>query len=152
MHLTLYYNSSERKVVGKSLNNLGDATGVIKGDCSIMTPTFILDYDPASGTHYLTDVNYLYWSEAGRYYFVDDIQVLTGKRIMLICSVDVLQTYQVGIKQQIAIIDKQENRNETNLYLSDGSFVSTEQTFNEVKNFQTGFNETGEFILINAGA
>ena len=152
MHLTLYHNSSERKVIGKSLSNLGVTTGIIKGDASIMAPTFILEYDPVSPPYYLTDVNYLYWRQAQRFYFVDDIQVLTGKRVLLICSVDVLQTYRTAIKQQVAIIDKQESRNETNLYISDGSFVSTEQTFNEIKNFQTGFNETGEFILINAGA
>ena len=152
MNLTLYHNSSERKVIGKSLTNLGDVTGVIKGDASIMAPTFILEYDSTDVSSYLKDVNYLYWGHTGRYYFVDDVQVLTGKRVMLICSVDVLQTYSTAIKQQVAIIDKQESRDETNLYLSDGSFVSTEQTFNEIKNFQTGFNETGEFILINAGA
>lgn len=152
MILTLYHNSSERKVIGKSLNNLGNVTGVIKGDASIMSPTFILEYDPTNSPYYLTDVNYLYWRQAHRFYFVDDVQVLTGKRVMLVCSVDVLQTYRASIKEQVAIIDKQESRNESNLYLSDGSFVCTEQTFNEIKNFQTGFNETGEFILINAGA
>jgi hypothetical protein len=66
--------------------------------------------------------------------------------------VDVLESFKTQIKAQTAIIDKQEARSETNLYINDGSFIDTEQTFNEIKNFQTGFNEVGQFILINAGA
>jgi hypothetical protein len=64
----------------------------------------------------------------------------------------VLETFKTHIKAQTAIINKQESRDETNLFLNDGSFVRTEQCFNEILNFDTGFNETGEFILINAGA
>ena len=78
--------------------------------------------------------------------------MLTGSRMAFYCSVDVLQTFRNEIKAQTAIIDKQESPMQTNLYLNDGSFVDTEQTFNEIKNFQYGFNEIGEFILINAGA
>ena len=148
MNLTLYYNSSERKVIGKTLQSIGNVTGVLKGDASIMNPVFILESD----NNYLSGVNYLYWQEGGRYYYIDDIQMLTGGRMVFYCSVDVLQTFRNEIKAQTAIIDKQESPLQTNLYLNDGSFVDTEQTFNEIKNFQYGFNETGEFILINAGA
>ena len=148
MHLTLFYNASERKVIGKSLQNLGPTTGILKGDASITSPVFILQSD----NDYLSGVNYLYWQETGRYYYIDDIELMTGSRMVFYCSVDVLQSFATEIKAQTAIINKQESRSETNLYLNDGSFVDTEQTFNEIKNFQTGFNEVGEFILINAGA
>ena len=148
MHLTLFYNASERKVIGKSLQNLGTTTGILKGDASITSPVFILQSD----NDYLSGVNYLYWQETGRYYYIDDIELMTGSRMVFYCSVDVLQSFATEIKAQTAIINKQESRSETNLYLNDGSFVDTEQTFNEIKNFQTGFNEVGEFILINAGA
>lgn len=148
MNLTLYYNASERKVIGKSLRTLGTVTGVLKGDASITSPTFVLD----SNNSYLSETNYLYWQETGRYYYIDDVQMLTGGRMVFVCSVDVLQSFATQIKAQTAIIDKQESRGETNLYLNDGSFVDTEQTFNQILNFQTGFNEVGEFILINAGA
>ena len=148
MNLTLYYNSSERKVIGKSLQNLGTVTGILKGDTAITSPVFILQSD----NDYLSGVNYLYWQETGRYYYIDNIELMTGGRMAFYCSVDVLESFKTQIKAQTAIIDKQESRDETNLYLNDGSFVDTEQTFNEIKNFQTGFNQNGEFILINAGA
>ena len=146
MHLTLYFNASERKVIGKSLTGAGTVTGILKGDASIMMPSFILEYDQT----YLTDVNYLYWAESGRYYYIDDVQVLTGERVVLHCSVDVLESFKNGIKAQTAIVEKQENR--SNLYFNDGSFVKDTRAFYTVKNFPYGFNETGEFILINAGA
>jgi len=148
MNLTLYYNSSERKVIGKSLQNLGNVTGILKGDATITSPVFIL----ASNNNYLSGTNYLYWQETGRYYYIDNIELMTGGRMAFYCSVDVLESFKTQIKAQTAIIDKQESISETNLYLNDGSFIDTEQTFNEIKNFQTGFNEVGEFILINAGA
>lgn len=148
MDLKLFYNLSERKVIGKSIRKIGDAPGILKGDASITSPVFILQ----SNTNYLSNVNYLYWPETGRYYYIDDIELITGGRMVFYCSVDVLESFRTQIKSQTAIIDKQESRNESNLYLNDGSFVDTEQTFNEIKNFQTGFNQNGEFILINAGA
>jgi hypothetical protein len=73
MNLTLFYNASERKVIGKSLQNLGTTTGILKGDASITSPVFILQ----SNNNYLSGVNYLYWQETGRYYYIDDIELYT---------------------------------------------------------------------------
>ena len=145
MNLTLYYNSSERKVIGKSLQSVGNVTGVLKGDASIMNPVFILESD----NNYLSGVNYLYWQEGGRYYYIDDIQVLTGSRMVLYCSVDVLETYSTEIKAQVAIVDKQQTL--ANMYFNDGSFRREAREFYTVKSFQNGFNDVGEYILITAG-
>lgn len=146
MHLTLYFNASERKVIGKSLQNLGTITGILKGDASIMSPSFILESD----ANYLTDINYLYWSESGRYYFIDDIQVITGGRTVLHCSVDVLESFKTQIKAQTAIIDKQQEL--ANMYFNDGSFKRESREFYTIKTFTNGFNDNGEYILITAGA
>lgn len=146
MNLTLYYNASERKVIGKSLRTLGTVTGVLKGDASITSPTFILE----SNNSYLSETNYLYWQETGRYYYIDDVQMLTGGRMVFVCSVDVLQSFATQIKAQTAIVDKQENN--ANMYFNDGSFVRDTREFYTVKTFQNGFNDNGEYILITAGA
>ena len=145
MNLTLYYNSSERKVIGKSLQSVGSVTGILKGDASIMNPVFILESD----NNYLSGVNYLYWQEGNRYYYIDDIQMLTGGRMAIYCSVDVLETYSTEIKEQVAIVDKQEAI--SNMYFNDGSFRKDTREFYTVKSFQNGFNDTGEYILITAG-
>lgn len=146
MNLTLYYNSSERKVIGKSLQNLGNVAGILKGDASITSPVFILQ----SNNNYLSGVNYLYWQETGRYYYIDDIELMTGGRMVFYCSVDVLQSFATQIKAQTAIIDKQESEN--NMYFNDGSFRKDSREFYTVRSFPNGFNDNGEYILITAGA
>lgn len=146
MNLTLYYNSSERKVIGKSLQNLGNVAGILKGDASITSPVFILQ----SNNNYLSGVNYLYWQETGRYYYIDDIELMTGGRMLFHCSVDVLQSFATQIKAQTAIIDKQESEN--NMYFNDGSFRKDSREFYTVRSFPNGFNDNGEYILITAGA
>lgn len=146
MHLTLFFNASERKVIGKSLQNLGTTTGILKGDASITSPVFILQSD----NDYLSGVNYLYWQETGRYYYIDDIELMTGGRMAVYCSVDVLESFKNQIKAQTVILSKQENL--ANMYYNDGSFIKDTRAFYTILNFPYGFNEVGEFILINAGA
>jgi len=146
MNFTLYYNASERKVVGKSLQNLGNITGVLKGEGSILSPRFILE----TAGKYLNNCNYLYWQEAGRYYFIDDVVVMTGGRMMVYCTVDVLQSFAAEIREQLVITDKQLTIG--SVYIDDGSWVAESREFYSTLNFQNGFNNNGEFILITAGA
>ncbi len=146
MQLTLMYNSSERNVIGKTITSLFTVNATIKGDTSILRPTFILQYDST----YLTGVNYIYCSDTGRYYYIDNIKVLTGQRIELDCSVDVLQSYKTEILNQTAIINKQ--RTNGNLYYNDGSFVTDVRDFYTIKTFSNGFTQNGQYILITAGA
>lgn len=146
MNLTLYYNASERKVIGKSLRTLGTVKGVLKGDASITSPTFVVE----GNSSYFNGVNYLYWEETNRYYYIDDIQALTGGRMLLVCSVDVLESFKTQIKQQTAILDKQQTL--SNMYYNDGSFKKDTREFYTIKSFSNGFNDNGEYILITAGA
>lgn len=146
MNLTLYYNASERKVIGKSLRTLGTVKGVLKGDASITSPTFVVE----ANSSYFNGVNYLYWEETNRYYYIDDIQALTGGRMLFVCSVDVLESFKTQIKQQTAILDKQQTL--SNMYYNDGSFKKDTREFYTIKSFSNGFNDNGEYILITAGA
>lgn len=45
----------------------------------------------------LANSNYCYCEEMGRYYYIDDITLMTGNRIILHCSTDVLYTAKDGI-------------------------------------------------------
>ena len=146
MNLTLYYNASERKVIGKSLRTLGTVKGVLKGDVSITSPTFVVE----ANSSYFNGVNYLYWEETNRYYYIDDIQALTGGRMLFVCSVDVLETYKTEILNCSGILD---STNETGLdnYLTGGNWVAKVKDKTEIKTFPNGLLDTGEFILITAG-
>lgn len=118
---------------------------VVKDNCSITDPVLEIVKPSDMG------VNYVYVPEWGRYYFINNIEVLTGGRVALHCHVDVLMSYRVSIRQLSCIIDKAENVSNANLYKNDGSFVTLAKTQNQVINFNSGFSDTGSYILMVAG-
>lgn len=148
MNLQLIRNGSERNIINKTLTTIGTETAIMKQDSSIIHPIFIMAYSPT----YIQNINYAYCEETKRYYFVDGIESMTGGRVLLRCTVDVLETYKKQILAQTAIIDKAQGNALANKYINDNSLVVSEQTFNRIKNFPSGFNQNGEFILITAGA
>lgn len=61
----------------------------LKEDTSIEKPTFIL------GTGIDTDINFCQFNN--RYYFIDDVEILTNDQVALPCSIDVLATHKNSI-------------------------------------------------------
>ena len=66
-------------------------------------------------------------------------------------EVDVLMSFKEQIKQESAVIDKQSRVLDANMYIDDGDWVVQNNEFIQIKNFDNGFNNEGEFILIVAG-
>lgn len=148
MQIVLYKNPSENNTIGKRLTTVQTVSNaIIKGNMSIETPVIILQFKNGVKTNF----NYVHIPEFNRYYFVNDIIDLTGGRIEVHCKVDVLESFKTTIKELECIIDKQQDTNKSNMYYNDGSFVNLTKEFIYTKNFATGFNATGEFILITAG-
>ena len=136
---------SPNHYINKQLIDVATFTGNLKDETSVIDPVFEVE-SPLD----LSQTNYIWISELHRYYYVLNIVSVATNLWRFHCHVDVLMTYKPTILAHEVVIARQQTL--YNLYLNDGSFVDTEQTFNEIKNFQTGFNEVGEFILINAGA
>ena len=145
MDIQLCINSSENNAVGKLVSIVDTVSCSVKDAMSFEKPIILLQY---SGD--MCRVNYVYIPKFSRYYFVTDIIPLTGGRYELHCNVDVLESYKKQILELICIIDKQENKKLSNLYI-DSDFVTLANSFNEAKTFPNGFNENGDFILICAG-
>lgn len=61
--------------------------------CDIINPTLILAYDSN-----LINKNYARITDWNRNYFINDIQMLTGGRMLLALTVDVLSTYDTSIR------------------------------------------------------
>ncbi len=102
MYMNLYQNGQDRRVIGKTLTNGFSINDIeIKQDTNILKPSIIIKY--FSG---VMAYNYCYISIFDRYYFIDNIQVLSGGRVELICSVDVLNTYATEIKALNAILTR----------------------------------------------
>ena len=146
MNITFYKNSSEKEKIGKSLSSGLTLSGNLHDECSITSPSILVEATS------LVDYNYCYIPEFKRYYFISDITSVRNNlwRVSLKC--DVLESFKSDILNSSCIINKQSNTGKSNSLFDDGSYVNEVDTFNEIAEFSSGFNESGEFILLTAGA
>ena len=155
--IKLYNNSSDINVVSKYLTQISEnITGVFKETTSILRPTIKIKFPTiesesetvsAAGV-ILSTCNYFYVEEFARYYFMDDIKVITNDIFEISGHVDVLQTYGPQIKACSGIIARQEN--DWNLYLDDGSFKTYNNPWFKIETFDSGFDAL-HFVLAVAG-
>lgn len=100
MFMTLYKTADDRRRIGKSLT---DGFGIndieIKRDTNILNPSIIIKYFSGIMTY-----NYCFISIFNRYYYITNINVLSGGRVELVCEVDVLNTYATNIKALSTIL------------------------------------------------
>lgn len=146
MKINLYYNSSEKNKIGKSLTIKLSLNGTLKEECSITKPIILIESES------LFDVNYAYIEEFNRYYFISDITSVKNNLWRVSLNCDVLESFKDKILNLNCIIDKQSSIGKSNSLFDDGSYITEIDTFNEIAKFQSGFNESGEFILLTAGA
>ena len=145
MVIDLYINSSENNRVSKVLSGKFELTGTLRGETNVINPEILIEHTNPTG------YNYAYIPEFNRYYFINEFTAVRNGLWRVRLAVDVLETYKTQIKQMPAIIDKQQNKGNSNLYLNDGSYVIDSRSYNTILNFSGGFNNVGEFILITAG-
>lgn len=100
MFMTLYKTADDRRRINKILLNGYSLNDIeIKRDTNILNPSIIIKY--FSG---VMAYNYCYISIFDRYYYITNINVLSGGRVELVCEVDVLKTYETSIKALSAIL------------------------------------------------
>ena len=147
MTLKLYKNKSANNVVFKDLQQIGqDLNGVLREECSVMNPVITIEIANP------TNCNYVQIVEFNRYYYITDMVSINNNLWQLTLHVDVLYTYRNKLQNLNAVVKKQELEKNSSLEYNDGSFTSREDNFIEIFNFSGGFNDTGEFILLTAGA
>ena len=104
MELTFYKQAATPNRVDKSdyLTIVGTVSNVIlKDDTNLMSPTFIL-----KTSEVVYNSNYVYCSFTHRYYYIDNIDALSGGRLAIHCSIDVLYTYKDEILNSSAWIER----------------------------------------------
>lgn len=145
MKIEFYKNSSEKNKIGKSISNKLTLSGNLRDECSITSPSILVESTS------LVNYNYCYIPEFKRYYFISDIVSVRNNlwRVSLKC--DVLESFKSDILKLSCIVDKQQNQSYNN-NIDDGSYINRADSFVEIANYQNGFNSSGEFILITAGA
>lgn len=149
MQIDLFTCKAERNRVNKSdyISNRFTLQGNIKSSTSVTN--IVIEIVKSNPVIY--EYNYMYIGEFNRYYFIDDITNVSANRWIITASVDVLFSFMNDILETNAIIEKVENEVTANLYLDDGSFIMDSRKYNEIKEFPSGLNENGSYILICAG-
>lgn len=145
---TLYKINSDPQVLMKiptgapppniPVNSIRPTTNV-----DIINPTFELDYNSE-----YTKYNYIYvGSPFNRYYFIEDFKIDIGKKIIISCSVDVLQTYIEPIRQCSAQIIRTSKYSKTADYLTDNVFPVSSWT--QVQNYEFSDNPFSTIDSLN---
>lgn len=147
MDIILYSNNSEPERVIKSLTQVATLTGTLRNESNIVNPVITI-----AGNYFPSTANYAYISEFGRYYYILEVISMNNGIVMVSLSSDPLMSFANEIKNLRAIIDRQAEGTHANMYLPDDVVVHDAREFYTVKTFSSGFNDTGEYILITAGA
>ena len=144
-NISLQRNNSERNRVTKDVENIMTVSGELKTETSVVDPVILIECDLSA----VTGCNYISIPIFGRSYFVNNIRSIRSGLVEFSCHVDVLSSFAAQIKQNTAIIRKQENK--WNLYLNDGSFKVYQNPMVLTKAFPAGFTNR-EFVLAVAGS
>lgn len=151
MNITLYSTTNDRRVVSKTLTQIAAITNAtIYGDITVTHPTLLLHYNAA----YL-NANYVYIPEFSRYYFINNISLSSGERMIINCEVDVLNTYKSQIKTLNCTVVRNEHAKRTYLpdrYMTPTSKKSIKTYKLENSNFNIDDIQSGHnFVLCIVG-
>lgn len=144
-NISLQINKSEREKLSKSVTDIITVSGELKAETSIIDPVIMIECD----LNAVINCNYMTIPSFGRSYFVNNIRSIRSGLVEFSCHVDVLSSFANQIRDNTAIIRKQEN--DWNLYLNDGSFKIYQNPNVLTKAFPSGFTKQ-EFVLAVAGS
>lgn len=130
MNITLYNCSAEPNRLDKTsylTSVASSATAAANTELGVehLVVTF-------ESTADLSNVNYLYIAELGRYYNVKEITAPVNNLWLFSCDVDVLMTYKSQIANLYGIVNR--NSNNYDMYLADNQIpVGARKTFSIMK-------------------
>lgn len=145
MNVILYYNASDDRVINKVLVGGKTFQGDLVNEANIMNPT--IRFDDSEILRY----NYAYVPDLQRYYAINSVTSYRTGVWDIEFSVDVLMSFRGDIMALSAIVDKQSMRENGDEYIDDGSLVTDNVMFTRLHQFESGFNDYPEYILITAG-
>lgn len=143
LSIILYTTTSDSREVTKTLSNAITLNGTLKEDTDLLNPVILVE-----SSSVITS-NYVYISTFGRYYYIRDIEVVNNKLWRLTLKVDVLMSYAAEIKNNSAVIARQQNL--FNLYLNDPNFTVYNPVNTVTQTFPNGFTNTASRFLVVTG-
>lgn len=143
MTVNFYITPDDPAVLIKAVNFISTADCEIKESTSLLNPTLIIKYSTWEGL-VANNVNYCQIPKFGnRYYFLGDPVILTGGRVEIEASVDVLMSNEAELANCYCYIQRGGAPTEWEYYLPDNSIPvkTTERVINVPFDF-TPFNIT----------
>lgn len=108
MKVTLYMCNDDPRTLNKSMVIFKTVNARIKKPCSVEAPALeLFNIRPSN----VVKFNYIFIPELARYYFVNDRKMLSNDILEIGASVDVLQSFNAGIRDLQILVDRQENIN-----------------------------------------
>lgn len=111
MTIHLYKHGATPKRIDKStfLNDVGEISGVVlKETENELTPDFILNTNSL-----VYNANYFFCDFTSRYYYITDMEMMTGGRIVLHSLDDVLMTFRNEIMSSSAWVEVSDKSSDT---------------------------------------
>jgi hypothetical protein len=139
VNITVYSGFSKALNSTKQPSGGTDIGVTLKEPTSVMSPKFII-----SGFN--TSWNYIKWGS--RYYFVDDIVILTNYQAEYICSLDVLATYKGAIGSSSQYVTRSDSA--YNLNIIDSKYPTYGYSDLETVSFDSlhyDFTRFGSFVI-----
>lgn len=143
MQVQLLKNTTNTKSFKRNFTTALPIECVLKEGSDALNPELILEIGNPTG------YNMMYIPEFKRYYFIGCENINNAMWRIYSKGIDTLWTYKSRILALNAIIDKQEVIH--NDLIDDGSYIRQVNTFPEVVNYSSGFNDNPKYILITAG-
>lgn len=112
--------SGDQRNLTKTLQNGINVNCEIYESCSIYNPRFVLDYKP----DYI-GFNYAYVSQWNRYYFITGQDLQAGKKVILRCHCDVLNSFGSQLLNSQFRVQRSESRYDP--YIPDNGYVYQDQ-------------------------
>lgn len=94
MKMQLFINQSDDNTINKKLLLVDVIDVMLKRDVDIIRPDIVLQVDKIPR---INEVNYCYFDDLERYYFVKNVSSLNSKIVKVSCEVDVLESFKNDI-------------------------------------------------------
>lgn len=144
MIMKLYINESNNNVLNKKITLISEDNILLKDNVDIYKPIIKIKKP------LLNNCNYVYIEDFKRYYYITNKKSINNDIIELSLKCDVLMSFKNDILNSKGLIIKSENL--INNYINSDIYVNDVREKTRVINFENGFNDAPEFILITAGA
>lgn len=144
MNIIFYNNQSEDNRLIKTITQISTGSGTLREPCNMIDPSVLTAITDVS------NINYAYIADFGRYYFIRKITVEREGVYRIDMHVDVLMSNRTALLNCKGIINSSTTVN-ANKYLNSDTWVRTEKDSTTIMRFPSGLSSNGNFILITAG-